>query len=316
MAKKKVSKKKTVRKVKSVKPVQPKTNTTKDAEWKRIKRKINDTIRKIRDLEIQGAMEISVSGLRMLKEVAQIKGFGPEFALAAEKFIGARPTGISLYNCMKPIKEKKSIKSIDKVLKYLVKAQEWLSYNGSKLIKNNTVVMTHCHSSSVLNVFKKAKGDHRDFRVVVTETRPKVQGMKTAKELIGMGIPIYYIVDSAGPFLVSKCDMVIVGADAIRADGVLNKIGTYPIALAAMEASVPFYVAASKDKLDYDCVSEIEDRPDREIGNPDELEVTGGEIENPAFDLTPWKLITGVITESGILGQREIRMLLDGNFKI
>lgn len=296
--------------------VKQRSDSTKENEWKRIKRKINDTARRISNLEIQGAREISVASMSVLKEVAQVKGFGPEFALAAEKFIGARPTGISLYNCMKPIKEKKSIKSIDKVLKYLVKAQEWLSYNGSKLIKNNVVIMTHCHSSSVLNVLKKAKGDHRDFRVVVTETRPKLQGMKTAKELIGMGIPIYYIVDSAGPFLVSKCDMVIVGADAIRADGVLNKIGTYPIALAAMEASIPFYVAASKDKLDYDCVSEIEDRPDREIGNPDELEASGGEIENPAFDLTPWKLITGVITESGVLGQREIRMLLDGNFKI
>ncbi|MCK4634741.1 MAG: translation initiation factor eIF-2B [Candidatus Aenigmarchaeota archaeon] len=316
MAKKKVKKGSRKKVFKTVKPVQSKTDKTKDTEWKLVKRKVNDTVRRIRNLEIQGAREISVASMSVLKEVAQVKGFGPEFALAAEKFIGARPTGISLYNCMKPIKEKKSIKSIDKVLKYLVKAQEWLSYNGSKLIKNNVVIMTHCHSSSVLNVLKKAKGDHRDFRVIVSETRPKLQGMKTAKELIGMGIPIYYIVDSAGPFLVSKCDMVIVGADAIRADGVLNKIGTYPIALAAMEASIPFYVAASKDKLDYDCVSEIEDRPDREIGNPDELEASGGEIENPAFDLTPWKLITGVITESGVLGQREIRMLLDGNFKI
>ncbi|HDI02902.1 MAG TPA: hypothetical protein ENF95_02080, partial [Candidatus Aenigmarchaeota archaeon] len=118
------------------------------------------------------------------------------------------------------------------------------------------------------------------------------------------------------PFLVSTCDMVLVGADAVRGDGVLNKIGTYPIALAAREAGIPFYVAASKDKLDYDCVSEIEDRPDREIANPEELEATGGEIENPAFDLTPWKLITGVVTESGVLTQREIRMLLDGEFKI
>lgn len=306
---------------KAVKPVQsgivqPKANSTKDAEWNSVKRKVNATVKRIRDMDIQGAQEISVAGLRVLKEVAQVKGFGPEFAGAAEKLIGARPTGISLHNCMKPVKEKKSVKSIDKVLKYLIKAQEWLAYNGSKLIKNNVVVMTHCHSSSVLNILRKANESHRVFKVVVSETRPKLQGMKTAKELIGMDIPIYYIVDSAGPFLVSKCDLVIVGADAVRADGVLNKIGTYPIALAAMEAGIPFYVAASKDKLDYDCISEIEDRPDREIGNPDELEVTGGEIENPAFDMTPWKLITGVITESGILGQREIRMLLDGDFRI
>ncbi len=300
----------------SLKKKSGKEKPSKEEEWKSVKRKVSRTAREIRDLEIQGAQEIAVSGLRVLREVARLKGFGTEFALAAEKLIGARPTGISLYNCMKPVKEKRSLQGIDAVLKHLVKAQEWLAYNGSKLIKNNMLLMTHCHSSSVLNIFKKAKGDHRDFKVVVSETRPRMQGLKTAKELVEMGVPIYYIVDSAGPFLVSQCDMVIVGADAVRADGVLNKIGTYPIALAAREAGIPFYVAASKDKLDYDCVSEIEDRPDREIGNPDELEASGGEIENPAFDLTPWKLISGVITESGVLGQREIRMLLDGEFSV
>ncbi len=287
-----------------------------DKDWKKVKRKVNLTLRKIKNLEIQGAQEIAIESLKVLKEVARVKGFGPEFALEAEKLLGARPTGISLYNCLKYVKSKRSLKSFDYVLKYLSKAQEWLAYNGAKLIKNNYLIMTHCHSSSVMNIFRRAISEHRIFKVVVTETRPKLQGLKTAKELVEMGVPIYYIVDSAGPFLVSTCDMVLVGADAVRSDGVLNKIGTYPLALAAREAGVPFYVAASKDKLDYDCVSEIEDRPDKEIANPEELEATGGEIENPAFDLTPWKFITGVVTESGILTQREIRMLLDGEFKI
>lgn len=292
-----------------------KTVKNSDKDWTAIMRKVDQTARDITNLEIQGAQEITVASLRVLKEVAQSKDFGPEFAMAAEKLVGARPTGISLYNCLKPIRERKSVKTIDSVLSYIVKAQEWMAYNGSKLIKNDTVVMTHCHSSSVLNVFKRAADDHRVFKVAVTETRPKMQGIKMAKELVEMNIPIYYMVDSAAPYLVSQCNIVIVGADAVRADGVLNKVGTYPIALAAMEAGIPFYVAATKDKLDYDCVSEIEDRPDTEIANPDELEASGGEIENPAFDMTPWKLITGVITESGILGQKEIRMLLDGDFR-
>lgn len=303
-------------KIKAVATGKSKTATTNEKEWKSVKRKVSTTVGRIKRLEIQGAQEISFVSLRVLKDVIRVKGFGTDFAMAAEKLIGARPTGISVYNCIRLVRDEKSVKSVDRVLKYLTKAQEWMSYNGSKLIKNNVLIMTHCHSSSVLNVFRKAVNDHRVFKVVVSETRPKLQGITTAKELVGMEVPIHYIVDSAGPFLVSRCDMVIVGADAVRADGVLNKIGTYPIALAAMAAGVPFYVAATKDKLDYDCVSEIEDRPDREIGNPDELEASGGEIENPAFDLTPWKLITGVITESGILGQREIRMLLDGNFKV
>ena len=209
------------------------------------------------------------------------------------------------------------MKAIDAILKYLQKAQEWIAYNGSKIIKNGDVIMVHCHSSTVLNILRRAKmEEHKKFKVIVTETRPKMQGLKTAKELVKMGVPIYYIVDSAGPFFMSVCNLVLVGSDAIRAEGILNKIGTYPLALAAREIGVPFYVAASKDKLDYDIVSKIEDRPDREIGNPEELEKTGGEIENPAFDLTPWKLITAVITESGLLGEREIRILLDEEFKI
>jgi hypothetical protein len=167
-----------------------------EAEWARIRRKVSDTVRGIEKLEIQGAQEISVASLRMLREVAQARGFGTEFALAAEKLLGARPTGISLYNCLKPVREKKTLKTIDSVLTYLVKAQEWMAYNGSKLIKNETVVMTHCHSSSVLNVFRRATEDHRVFKVAVTETRPRLQGLKTAKELVGMGIPVYYMVDS------------------------------------------------------------------------------------------------------------------------
>lgn len=283
----------------------------------KIDKKIDKTVKDIKDLEIQGAQEIARESLKVLREFGEKKGFGKDFTKAADKLLATRPTGVSLYNCLKIIKDRRSIKSIDEVLDHLDKAQEWMSYNGSNIIKNNFTIMTHCHSSSVLNVFKNAKQkDHKRFKVVVTETRPVLQGYKTAEELVEMGIPIHYIADSAGPFFMAACDILIVGADAVRGDGILNKIGTYPLALAARETGVPVYFVASKDKLDYDCISEIEDRPDREIGNPKELEKTGGEIENPAFDLTPWNLITAVITESGVLGRKEIGILLDGEFEI
>ncbi|MCD6398792.1 MAG: translation initiation factor eIF-2B [Candidatus Aenigmarchaeota archaeon] len=282
-----------------------------------VERKVNEVVKKIKSLEIQGAQEITIEGLKVLKEFARERGFGAEFTKAADKIIKARPTGVSAYNCIGYVKRHRTLKNIDSVLKYLQKAQEWIAYNGSKIIKNGDIIMLHCHSSTVLNILRKAKmEEHKNFKVIVTETRPKMQGLKTAKELVKMGVPIYYIVDSAGPFFMSVCNLVLVGSDAVRSEGVLNKIGTYPLALAAREVGVPFYVAASKDKLDYDCVSVIEDRPDREIGNLKELEKTGGEIENPAFDVTPWKLITAVITESGLLGEREIRILLDEEFKI
>lgn len=283
----------------------------------KVDKKLNDVVKKIKNLEIQGAQEIAVEGLKVLREFAQKKGFGAEFTKATNKLIKARPTGVSLYNCLKIVKKERTLKSIDRILKHLEKAQEWLAYNGSKLVKNNMIIMIHCHSSSVLNILRRAKmKEHKKFKVIVTETRPKLQGLKTAKELVKMGVPIYYIVDSAGPFFMARADMLLVGADAIRSEGVLNKIGTYPLALAAREVGVPVYIAATKDKIDYDLVSKIEDRPDREIGNPKELERSGGEIENPAFDLTPWKLITAVITESGILGRKEIEAVIEGKFEV
>ena len=282
-----------------------------------MEKKLEKTLKKIKSLEIQGAQEIAIESLKVLRELAEKKGFGSEFINAANKLIKARPTGVSVYNCLKIVKKEKTLESIDRILRYLEKAQEWLAYNGSKLIKNDMIIMTHCHSSSVLNIFRRAKEvEHKNFKVIVTETRPNLQGLKTARELVKMGIPIYYIVDSAGPFFMAAADMLLVGADAIRNEGILNKIGTYPLALAAREVGSPVYIAATKDKIDYDLVSKIEDRPDREIANPRELEKTGGEIENPAFDLTPWKLVTAVITESGILGRKEMDVLLEGKFEI
>ncbi|MCD6367896.1 MAG: translation initiation factor eIF-2B [Candidatus Aenigmarchaeota archaeon] len=282
-----------------------------------VEKKLEKTLKKIKSLEIQGAQEIAIESLKVLRELAEKKGFDSEFINAANKLIKARPTGVSVYNCLKIVKKEKTLESIDRILRYLEKAQEWLAYNGSKLIKNDMIIMTHCHSSSVLNIFRRAKEvEHKNFKVIVTETRPNLQGLKTARELVKMGIPIYYIVDSAGPFFMAAADMLLVGADAIRNEGILNKIGTYPLALAAREVGSPVYIAATKDKIDYDLVSKIEDRPDREIANPRELEKTGGEIENPAFDLTPWKLVTAVITESGILGRKEMDVLLEGKFEI
>ena len=282
-----------------------------------MEKKLEKTLKKIKSLEIQGAQEIAIESLKVLRELAEKKGFDSEFINAANKLIKARPTGVSVYNCLKIVKKEKTLESIDRILRYLEKAQEWLAYNGSKLIKNDMIIMTHCHSSSVLNIFRRAKEvEHKNFKVIVTETRPNLQGLKTARELVKMGIPIYYIVDSAGPFFMAAADMLLVGADAIRNEGILNKIGTYPLALAAREVGSPVYIAATKDKIDYDLVSKIEDRPDREIANPRELEKTGGEIENPAFDLTPWKLVTAVITESGILGRKEMDVLLEGKFEI
>jgi len=110
------------------------------------------------------------------------------------------------------------------------------------------------------------------------------------------------------PPVIPMSDIVIVGTDAIRKQGVINKIGTYFLALAAAEHDIPFYVAASHFKFDKRKRVEIEERPTEEIYK----RIKNVEIRNPAFDMTPWKYITAVITENGIKKPLEIMKILKG----
>ncbi|MFB6088862.1 MAG: translation initiation factor eIF-2B [Candidatus Aenigmatarchaeota archaeon] len=275
---------------------------------------IDATVKKIKDLHIQGAQDIARKSLRVLKRFARKNGFGSEFEVALNKLEHSRPTGVSAHNCLEYLKKNRSVKTIDNLLKYMNKSDEWISDIGSDLIEDNTEVMTHCHSDTAMGVLKKAKENGKDFKVFVTETRPKYQGILTAKELSKSNIPIYYIVDSAAGIFMYSCEMVLVGSDAVKSDGIINKIGTYMIALAANEADVPVYVAASKDKFDYENVSVIEERPAKEIISPGEIR--GSRIDNPAFDVTPWHLIDGIITESGIMKEDEVIEELTNEFDI
>mgnify|MGYP006295932981 FL=1 len=174
-------------------------------------------------------------------------------------------------------------------------------------------VHTHCHSSSAISVLKKA-GKFKKFTVVVDETRPKEQGIKTAKELSKIeNIEVILITDDAAgvalsPFIEPNDDLVIVGCDAIREKGIINKIGTYLLAVAASEQNIPFYVAGSTLKYDKRNEVKIEQRPSSEVYK----KIKNVNIKNPAFDITPWKYITGVITEEGIKNPKQVLKELKG----
>lgn len=278
---------------------------------------IDETVRKIKDLEIQGAQSIAKESLKALKELAQEKGFGDEFDQAAGKLVNARPTGVSAYNCVQYVKEREEIQAIDEVLDYLENAREEAAENAAELIQDDSILLTHCHSSTVMEALKTAKEDGKDFRVIVTETEPKLQGLRTARKLVQMDVPVYYIVDSAAGLFMWAADLVLVGADSIKAPGVLNKVGTYPISLAAKEdPEVEFYFVATQDKLDYDNFSTIEERPPEEIREHEKLEDPDAVLENPAFDLTPWDHFDGLMTEDGLLERDEFTKALDRGFKI
>ncbi len=205
---------------------------------------------------------------------------------------------------------------------------EAIGRHGAPLITEGMGVATHCNAGwlafvdwgSALSPLYVAHRERRTFRVFVDETRPRGQGARlTAWELSQEGIEHYVIADNATAMLMwrGEVQLVIVGADRIAMNGdVANKIGTYPTALAAADNGVPFYVAAPTTTIDPDCPTgkqiPIEERDEDEVlytwGEADSGEVArvrttpaGSPARNLAFDVTPAHLITGIITEHGIV---------------
>ena len=199
---------------------------------------------------------------------------------------------------------------------------------GAALVREGARVLTHCNAGwlgfsdwgTALAPLYRARRDGRRFFVWVDETRPRLQGARlTAWELAGEGIDFAVVPDNAAGWLMRRgeVDLVIVGADRIAANGdVANKIGTYEKALCAREHGVPFYVAAPRSTFDPrsadgDAIPIEERHPDEVLtaSGPDADGVTrtirvaapGATARNPAFDVTPARLVAGIITEDGIL---------------
>jgi ribose 1,5-bisphosphate isomerase len=268
---------------------------------------LNDLLKSIKNIEIQGAKEIAIESLKFLRKLAKEKGFRKDFSQASNKLKKIRPTAVVLHNCLEIIKKEKKIKTINKLLRKLNQTTKEIGKRGSGLIKNNYVIMTHCHSGETCAVIKQAWKEGKKITVYATETRPKGQGIKTAKELSKLGIPVVLIVDSAIGFFIKDVDIVIVGSDAFRIEGFVNKIGTYVLAIVAKKHNKPLYVVGNTLKLDKRKKLTIEER------DPDEVykeRMKTLRIRNPAFDLTPWKYVTRVVTEKGVMTPGNIKKML------
>jgi len=261
----------------------------------------------VASLKIQSANTTAIKVLRYLKVVARKYGFSDKFREEALELARIRKTPVLLYNLVKIILKEKRLEIFDELIERIQKDNEKIARIGSRLIKNNYIVHTHCHSTTAVGVLKEA-GKSKKFTVIVDETRPKLQGLKTARELSMIkNIKVILITDDAAgvmlsPFIPPNDDIVVVGADALRPEGLVNKIGTYLLAVVAHEQKIPFYVASSTLKYDQRKKLVIEERPKSEVYKG----LRGVIIKNPAFDLTPWKYITGVITEEGIKKPQEI----------
>ncbi|MBU0639725.1 MAG: S-methyl-5-thioribose-1-phosphate isomerase [Planctomycetes bacterium] len=190
---------------------------------------------------------------------------------------------------------------------------------GAILVPDGGGVLTHCNAGALatvaygtaLSVLYAAHEQGRRFRVFADETRPLLQGARlTAFELDAAGIDVTVICDSAAASLMAsgQVQLVVVGADRIAANGdTANKIGTYSVAVAARQHEIPFYVAAPRSTFDLSLADgtgiPIEQRPEEEVRGGFGLDVVppGVRCYNPAFDVTPSALITGIITEAGLI---------------
>jgi methylthioribose-1-phosphate isomerase len=188
--------------------------------------------------------------------------------------------------------------------------------HGAELIADGDTILTHCNAGELatveygtaLGVIRAAWGQGKKIKVITGETRPLLQGARlTVFELKRDGIPVTLITDNMAGYVMSKglIDKVIVGADRIVQDAVFNKIGTYSVAILAHEHNIPFYVAAPKSTFDLTCKAAgvtIEERNSREVTHVGCQQTTsdGVTVMNPAFDATPLKYVTGIITENGI----------------
>ena len=209
-------------------------------------------------------------------------------------------TMASLYNLARfiPITDDPEIvrSKAEEFIRLSEEAKREIGNIGSELIDENEVVITHSFSSAVLEIFRVAKRKGKRFRVILTESAPDYEGIALARELENLGVPFEVITDAQLGLFVQKATLALVGADNVTRDGaVVNKAGTYLLALACQENGVPLYVAAESFKLHPELVSgdvEIVERP---------YVRQGYRVRNYLFDVTPWKFVRGVITEFGIL---------------
>jgi methylthioribose-1-phosphate isomerase len=294
----------------------------------------------IKTMVIRGAPAIGVAAamglaLGMRRSAASgTKQFTTEFQRLCDLMAATRPTAVNLFWAIERMKKTfaeaaQGGSSVDEIKERLeqeanrihdedVDSCRAMGQHGASLVPDSAQILTHCNAGALatagygtaLGVIRAAAGQGKRVAVVADETRPFLQGARlTAWELVKDGIDTTVITDNmAGSLMrLGNIDLVVVGADRIAANGdVANKIGTYGVAVLASAHEIPFYVAAPLSTIDLDTPDgsaiPIEERNDREVTHVGSSRLTpeGARIRNPAFDVTPARYVTAIITERGI----------------
>ncbi len=310
----------------------------------------------IKNLAIRGAPAIGVaSAMGIALAAKKVKSresssFIQEVEKVCQEMSQTRPTAVNLFwavDRMRKILRKASEDGVEKTRVNLVKEalriyKEDLEVNqkigefGKGLIHDGDGILTHCNAGALatagygtaLGVIYAAWDEGKRFQVFVDETRPLLQGCRlTAWELIQKKIPVTVITDNMAGALMSKraIQLVLVGADRIARNGdTANKIGTYGLAILSKYHDIPFYIAAPTSTFDLSIASgqhiPIEERGIEEVTHFQGIPIAPKEVKafNPAFDMTPHRLIHGIITEKVIIRKpflNNLKKILPPNFK-
>src|SRR3990170_4628586 len=293
----------------------------------------------IKRLLVRGAPAIGVTaamgialGAKNVK-ITDFKKFKKQFDKVSRVMAATRPTAVNLFwavERMRGVFEASKNLSIEKIKTRLVKEAKLIhsedvamcrliGRHGGRLLKNNSTVLTHCNAGALatagygtaLGVIRGAIDRGKKIKVFADETRPVLQGARlTAWELKEDNIDCTLITDNMAGYMMKKglIDCVIVGADRIASNGdVANKIGTYSVALLSRAHKIPFYVAAPISTIDMKIKSgediPIEERSPGEVTHIKNVRIApkGIKTKNPAFDVTPNRLVTAIITEKGVV---------------
>lgn len=308
-------------------------------------RSAEEVARAIERMQIRGAPALAAAAAMALAVTAlRSKARGRaqmlrELEAAAARVRRTRPTGVNLSVGLKRVlRAAHSARDVEEIRAAVVReakgiadedveANRRMGEHGARLLKDGDVVLTHCNAGALatvdygtaLGVVRAARRQGKRIRVIATETRPFLQGARlTAWELKRERIPVTVITDNMVGYVMAQgeVDVVLVGADRIAANGdVANKIGTYPIAVLAREHRVPFYVVAPTSTVDLSVRSgreiPIEQRDASEVEFIGRTRVVpkGVGVLNPAFDITPARLVKAIVTERGVVKPSKIKSL-------
>lgn len=302
----------------------------------------------IKKLWIRGAPAIGIAAAMGIAlgaqdiEAKSCKDFIKKLKFLFDAMLSTRPTAVNIKWAVERIKKMLAASGLEsvqrlkellieeakKILDEDIKTNRQIGEYGAKFIKDGDTVLTHCNAGSLATggygtataAIFVAREQGKNIQVIADETRPVLQGARlTAWEMMQAGVPVTLITDNSAGALMKKgeVDLVIVGTDRTARNGdVANKIGTYPLSVLCKEHKIPFYVAAPLSSIDFSIANgdkiPIEERDPEEVTHifgKHRIAPEGVRVRNMAFDVTPSKYITAIITEKGAFKPKDIKRL-------